>query len=281
MSLSREDGAQGGVSRLAPDRTAPEGARARLAGLAGTRGSGFALIGALLLLWEISASFWVDSRSWPPISAIVVAFLQNWQEILAVMGSSLRVVAVGFLIGALSGLVVGVLVGLSGLARLLLSPSLEFLRPLPVPALVPPLILLLGIDEALKITLVAFATFFPVLINTAEGVRSVDPTLLNTARTFRRGRLATILAVVLPAASPFVTSGMRISLGLALIVTVVAEMIAGGSGVGFYLMTMQYSLRAAEMYASIFLLVLVGYALNRAFLLIEARLLHWVRQERG
>ena len=117
--------------------------------------------------------------------------------------------------------------------------------------------------------------FFPVLVNTVAGVRAVEPVALNVARTFGYGRLRTALRVVLPASLPYVLAGMRISLALALIVTVVAEMIAGSAGVGYYIMTMQYALRAGDMYASIFLLAALGYALNRGFLLVERRILHW------
>jgi ABC-type nitrate/sulfonate/bicarbonate transport system permease component len=75
-------------------------------------------------------------------------------------------------------------------------------------------------------------------------------------------------------------AGLRISLALALIVTVVAEMIAGSAGIGYYIMTMQYAMRAADMYAAVFALAALGYALNRAFLLVERGLLHWYRTDR-
>jgi ABC-type nitrate/sulfonate/bicarbonate transport system permease component len=80
---------------------------------------------------------------------------------------------------------------------------------------------------------------------------------------------------VLPASLPYILAGMRISLALALIVTVVSEMIAGSAGIGYFIMTMQYALRAPDMYAAIFVLAALGYALNRGFLAIERRILHW------
>ena len=139
----------------------------------------------------------------------------------------------------------------------------------------PPLILLLGIDDAMKITVVAFSTFFPVLINAAQGVRMVDPVLIDMARTFRHSRLRSMWQLTLPAALPYVFSGLRISLALALIVTVVAEMIAGGTGIGYYLMTMQYAMQPDRMYAGVVLLAATGYALNWLLLLAERQLLHW------
>jgi ABC-type nitrate/sulfonate/bicarbonate transport system permease component len=114
-----------------------------------------------------------------------------------------------------------------------------------------------------------------VLVNTIAGVRAVDPIGLGVARTFGYGRMRTALRVVFPASLPYILAGMRISLALSVIVTVVAEMIAGSAGIGYYIMTMQYALRAGDMYASIFLLAALGYVLNRGFLAIERRILHW------
>jgi ABC-type nitrate/sulfonate/bicarbonate transport system permease component len=164
------------------------------------------------------------------------------------------------------------------LIRAALEPLVELLRPIPIPAIVPPLILLLGIDDALKIFVIAFSVFFPVLVNTVSGVRAIDPVAIDVARTLRVGEMKTIRSVVLPASLPYVLAGMRISLALALIVTVVAEMIAGSAGIGYYLMTTQYAMRASDMYAAIVLLAVVGYLLNRAFIAGERRLLHWYEQ---
>jgi ABC-type nitrate/sulfonate/bicarbonate transport system permease component len=159
-----------------------------------------------------------------------------------------------------------------------LEPMVELLRPIPIPAIVPPLILLLGVDDELKIFVIAFSVFFPVLVNTIGGVRAVDPVAVDVARTLRVGRLRTLRSVILPASLPYVLAGMRISLSLALIVTVLAEMIAGAAGIGYYLITTQYAMRAADMYAAIVLLALAGYVLNRGFLAAERRLLHWYHQ---
>jgi len=139
----------------------------------------------------------------------------------------------------------------------------------------PALILLLGIDDAMKIFIVAFAVFFPVLVNTVAGVRAVDHVAIDVARTLCVGRVRTAMRVVLPAIMPYILSGMRVSLALALIVTVVAEMIAGSSDIGYYISTMQCAMRSGDMHAAIFVLAALGYGLNRGFLAIEHRVLHW------
>ena len=205
--------------------------------------------------------------------SLAAGFASN--ELPEVFGSSLYRMLVGYLIGVACALGVGLLMANVRLAQAALDTMIELLRPIPVPAIVPPLILLLGVDDALKIFIVAFSTFFPVLVNTVGGVRAVDPVAIDVARTLHVGRLRTVCMVVLPASLPYILAGMRISLALALIVTVVAEIIAGSAGIGYYLMTMQYAMRASDMYAAIVLLAMVGYALNRGFLTIEHRLLHW------
>lgn len=242
---------------------------------------GVGLLLALLGLWQVSAQAWVDSPNWPPVSEILRALAAGLGsgELTEVFGSTLWRMAVGFSLASLAG--VGLGLAMATLPRLdaALTPLVELLRPIPIPAIVPPLILLLGIDDAMKIFVVAFACFFPVLVNTVGGVRAVDATALDTARTLQVGRLRTLLQVVLPASLPYVLAGMRTSLALALIVSVVAEMIAGSEGIGYYIMTMQYAMRAGDMYAAIFLLAAVGYGLNLALLGVERRLLHWWHRE--
>ncbi len=242
------------------------------------RWSGVLLLLLLLALWELSARSVVDSPNWPPLSVVLLALLRNLAsgELLGVLGSSLSRALAGYAIGCALGVVLGLAMARSRLAHAALEPSVELLRPIPIPAIVPPLILLLGVDDALKIFMVAFGTLFPVLINTIQGVRTVDTTQLNVARTFRVGRWRTLWQIVLPASMPYILAGMRVSLALALIVTIVAEMIAGSTGIGYYLVTMQYAMRTPDMYAAVVLIAVVGYLLNRFFIVIERRAIPWL-----
>ena len=243
-----------------------------------TRATGFALVALLLAGWEASARLgWVVSDNWPPFSMVVLAIGSSLLsgELAAVLGASLYRVLCGFAAGCVAGVLAGLLLGASRWLDWAPRPLIEVLRTLPTPAIVPPLILLLGVDDALKIFIAGLAVFFPVFVNTYAGVRSVDETLLLTARTFGLGPVATLRKIVLPAALPSVMAGMRVSLSLALIMTVVAEMISGDSGAGYFLMSMQYALRADMMYAVVICLAAAGYLLNRLFLAVEHRLLHW------
>ncbi len=155
---------------------------------------------------------------------------------------------------------------------------MEAIRPLPKPALLPPLILFLGIGDTMKLVIVGLAVFFPVLINTVQGVRGVDPLLINTARTFGISPARILWSVVLPAALPFIITGMRISLGLGLILVVVAEMLAGTGGIGYLIVDMQRSFQVTSMYAWLVILAVLGFLLNLAFEELERRLLFWNRQ---
>jgi ABC-type nitrate/sulfonate/bicarbonate transport system permease component len=251
--------------------------------LGASRASGALLLVALLALWQVSALYWVASPNWPPVTRVLAAIADGLRsgELAEVFGSSLYRMLAGYALGTAAALAAGLLMASVRLVHAALEPAVELLRPIPIPAIIPPLILILGVDDAMKIFIVAFSAFFPVLVNTIAGVRAVDRVALDVARTFGVGRLRTALRVVLPAALPFVLAGMRISLALALIVTVVAEMIAGSAGIGYYIMTMQYALRAGDMYAAIFLLAALGYALNRGFLAIERRALHWYHLQRN
>lgn len=248
-----------------------------------TRLSGILLVAMLLGLWEFSARVVVHSPNWPPLTDVLRALTLGLlsPELPMIFASTIGRMLVGFIIGAAIGITVGLAMGRSRFVHHMFEPFVEFLRPLPVPGIIPPLILLLGIDDKMKIFVIAFSVFFPVVINTAQGVRAADPTLIATARTFRHGRLRIMGSIILPASLPYIFSGLRISLALAFIVTIVAEMISGSQGLGYYLTTMQYAMRAADMYAGIILIAIAGYLLNLVFLAIEHRVLHWYFSSQG
>ncbi len=264
----------GATAALAP----PRAASSRRTGLAETRLSGFLLVLALLALWEASARLgWTGSTNWPPFTAVLRAAVLGLGsgELLAPLGGTLARTLAGFVAGGLFGIVAGLLLGASPLAARAFNPVVEVLRPIPIPAIVPPLILFLGLGDELKIFVTAFGTFFPVLVNTFGGTRDVGTTLLQTAATFRVGRLATLAYVILPASLPSILSGLRVGLGLALVITITAEMIAGAGGLGYFIVQTQYAMRPADMYAAVLCLAAVGYLLNRCFLGVEARLIAW------
>lgn len=243
-----------------------------------TRWLGVAFIVALLVAWEIvAASGLLPAMSFPRMSAILQTLwgLVLSGELPRELAPSMWRMLGGYVVGAALGVLVGLLMGNFRFAYNLLEPITEFLRPIPSPAYIPIVILFLGIDDEMKIFMIAFASFFPVLLNTYSGVRSVDPVQLQTARTFGVSGNALLWKVVLPAASPYIFTGLRVSLAVALIVMVISEMVAASSGIGYFILGAQRSFKVREMFAGVITLAIVGYALNRMFLYVESRVLAW------
>jgi ABC-type nitrate/sulfonate/bicarbonate transport system permease component len=244
-----------------------------------SRLSGMILVVVLLAIWEASARLgWVDSRNWPPVTSVFAAIVQGFAsgELAQLLLSTLRRMSIGYVLGSGVGITLGILAGSIRPLRFAIKPLIEILRPIPAPAIVPPLILFLGVDDSLKITVVAMASFFPVFINTLAGVEGIDDVLLQTARTFRTSRGRTLIQVFLPATLPMIAAGLRIAIGIGLVVTVISEMIAGSSGLGYYIVQMQYAMKPEAMYAAIAALAVTGYLLNRIFLALELRFVPWM-----
>lgn len=241
------------------------------------------LLSLVLLLELATRSGWVNAVLVPPPSAVAqrVLGVVTAGSLLAPLGRTMFLLAVAYAIGCLLGIALGVLMGRFRPVHGLLEPLVEVLRPLPKPALLPPLMLFLGLGNAMKITAVALGVFFPVLINTIQGVRGVDPVMVDTARTFQHSRAAMLWKVVLPSAMPLVLAGMRIALGIALVLVVVAEMMAGTGGIGYLIIDLQRSFRIVDMYAWVVILAVLGYALNEVFVAIERRAIHWSGSRTG
>ena len=213
----------------------------------------------------------------PPPSGILETF---WSIIVsgnfvAPLAQTLWFLFLGYSIGCAAAIALGILMGSSRAIYNLFEPLTELLRPLPKPALLPALILFLGLGARMEITIVALGCFFPVLINTLQGVRTVEPTMINTARTFGHGTVAIWRRILLPASAPYILAGMRISLGLGIILVVTAEMIAGSGGLGDAILNAQRTFLVKDSYAWLVVLALLGLALTWLFTWIERRVAFW------
>jgi ABC-type nitrate/sulfonate/bicarbonate transport system permease component len=239
---------------------------------------GVAFVIVLLVLWEFAAvSGAVSELSFPRVSSIFETWFQITVsgELLGELLPSLWRMFAGYFIGVALGVLFGLLMGYFKFFYNLLEPVTEMLRPIPSPAYLPIVILFLGIDDEMKIFMIGFAAFFPVLLNTYSGVRSIDPIQLQTARTFGVSGTTLLWQIVLPASAPFIFTGLRVSLAVALIVMVVSEMVAASSGIGYFILSAERGFKIQEMFAGVMTLAVLGYALNRLFLLIEGRVLGW------
>jgi ABC-type nitrate/sulfonate/bicarbonate transport system permease component len=157
-------------------------------------------------------------------------------------------------------------------------PHIEYWRAMPPPALLPiSVVLLHSIANRQKVAFIAFFCLFPVLLNTIDGVRGIDPTLVETARSFGVPRRERIRRLVLPAAAPQIAAGMRTSLSLAVITMVLAEYFSSTSGVGYVLLISKNTFQLSPMWAAIVLIGVLGYLLNMLFVLVERQVLAWHR----
>lgn len=252
--------------------------RSRLTRLRYSRTSGTLLLALLLLLWELSArTGFVEAFIWPTVTSVVETWVTSILrgDIPAAVAVTLRRVAIGFSVATVLAIALGLLMGYFSTVYFLLEPPTEVFRPIPVSALVPVAILFLGIGDEMKSAMVIYASFFPILINTYSGVKNVDPVLIDTARTFGLSNWEIVRDVILRAASPFILTGMRISLAVSLVIVVVSEMIAGGDGIGYFILDAERAFRVKHMYAGIITVGIIGYMLNVLFLLVERRLMTW------
>lgn len=248
-----------------------------------SRISGVALIAALLLLWQFSAVYVVETPTWPPVTQILEAWYENLVDgtLLRHLLATLWRQMLGYGIAVVLGVGVGLAMGYFRPLYNLFEPLVEVLRPIPGPAYLPVLVLFVGIGHEMKVVLILLAAFFPIVLNTYSGVRAIDRVQFDTARTLGLTTLQTFRELVLPAASPQILTGMRISLAISLILAILGEMIVSNDGLGYFTLLAQRTFKIPDMYAGIFTLAVFGYVLNRLFLLGEARLLRWHIESSG
>jgi ABC-type nitrate/sulfonate/bicarbonate transport system permease component len=220
-----------------------------------------------------------DSFFFPPLLDILRTFRETW--LFARLGSdvlpSLERMALGYGLAVAAGVGAGVLVSSSAVVRGLADPILEFLRALPSPMLIPIAILVLGIGPAMKVLVIAAGCVWPVLLNTVDGVRGLDPVASETCAAYGLRPADRLRLVLLPAAGPRIAAGLRTALSLALILMVISEMQASTDGIGFFVIRSQREFAIPEMWSGILLLGLLGYGLNAAFGLAERAALGWHR----
>jgi ABC-type nitrate/sulfonate/bicarbonate transport system permease component len=242
----------------------------------------------LILPCALVASWWISSAGstspyFPPLSENLQRLVDMWfsDRLGSDVLPSLRHFAIGFAIAVVVGVLLGTLLGLSPRCRRDLLPITEFFRAMPIAALAPAALVLFGSSPTMEIVLIAFGSCWPILVSTTDGVRGVDPVLLETARIYGLSRRRRIIAVTMPAASPQIFSGLRISLSIGLAITIIASMFSGPGGLGFVILESQRTFDIAGMWAGIFLLGLVGYLVNGLLALVESRALAWHRGARA
>jgi ABC-type nitrate/sulfonate/bicarbonate transport system permease component len=243
-------------------------------------GAGVATILLALAAWEVAIVAGFGNRTLlpPPSTILAVAFqvLVNgdvWGPVTVTLGRLLA----GLGIATVVGTVLGILTGTFQVVEAIVEPSLEALRSLPKVALVPALILLVGIGNATNIVCIALAGVFPIWINVVAGVRRIDPVLHDSAVMLGMGRLSRLQKIVLPAVLPDIFAGVRVAMGICFVVAVLSEMTIGSDGLGSLIIDMQRSFRVRHMYAWIVILAALGVALNALIALGERHIVFWTR----
>jgi sulfonate transport system permease protein len=233
---------------------------------------------ALVVVWELLAQAgWLSPQVLPAPSKIVrtAIKLAASESLLNDLGVSLLRAAAGFVIGGGIGFTLGILVGFSRVAEAAIDRSVQMIRAIPFLALLPLVIVWLGVGEAEKIFLVALGVTFPIYINTTLGIRQVDPKLIELGRVQGLSSLQLIRRIIFPGALPSILTGVRYALATAWLALVVAETIGAQSGIGFLAMDAREFLRTDVIVLTIVIYALIGVAADAIARFLERRLLAW------
>ncbi|MGE7759091.1 ABC transporter permease [Peribacillus sp. NPDC097895] len=232
----------------------------------------------LLVLWEVAPRIGlVDSTFFPPFSKVAEGWwgLVISGDLYAHFQASIRRSFFGFGLAILIAIPLGLIIGWYPLANELLNPVLELFRNTAALALLPVFILLLGIGETSKVTIVLFACTFPILLNTINAVRNVDPLLIKSAKSMGLPSYKLFYKVILPASIPTIFTGIRMAGTASILVLIAAEMVGAKEGLGYLINYAQMNFQIPQMYAGIITISLLGFILNYLLVSLERKFSSW------
>lgn len=242
------------------------------------RGIGLLVFVVLIALAELGTrSGFISSLTLPRPSAVLETFVQLYQTGLLWkhLVPSLQRLFVGAFLGIAVGVSLGVMIGLFSLVRAGLVPLVAALFPIPKIALLPLFVIWFGIDEASKYALIAFGTFTPTVVATYGAVDNVDRSLIRMGQSFGLSWWSIVRKIVLPGAFPAILSGLRVSISIAIILLVAAEMLGAEYGVGSYILEAGALYDLERLFAGVTILSIMGLIMNWVIGLIEHRFLGW------
>ncbi|WP_413729978.1 ABC transporter permease [Sodalis sp. RH22] len=196
-------------------------------------------------------------------------------ELQVDIGASLFRILAGFVIAAFAGIGLSLLVCMSKSAGFFIEPLFEILRPIPPLAFLPMLVLWFGIGELSKVTFIAYSAFFPIFTASVDGVKHVDKLLLRAGASLGANKKQMFRYVVLPAATPFIFTGLKLGLSLSFFVIVAAEFLGADSGLGYYINNARTYFSVSQMLLGAAIIGFFGYMVNLFLTMIETRLLGW------
>lgn len=233
---------------------------------------------ALLLAWEAAAHFQlIDTRFFPAPSSIAshLVELARSGELLDNTAISLQRLVLGFLLGGVPGLIIGVVMGLYRPVRLLIDPLIAATYPIPKSSILPLVLLICGLGELSKVVMVAIGVFYPVAINATAGVLEINKIYLDVGKNFRASRWNTFRTIALPGALPFIMTGVRLGAGLGLILIAIAEMVGAKSGIGYMIWSAWETFDVEKMYVGLFVIAVIGFVLTLLLNEVERWLIPW------
>jgi len=216
----------------------------------------------------------------PPLSEMVDAFFIELESgrLASNAFASLRNIFVGLFVGVFLGIAIGTIVGLSRAARSVLNPYLQFARSIPQVAIIPIIIGAFGITAIPKIWAIAFACIWPVLLNTVDGIRAIDPGVRDMVKSYRISTPRALFKVMIPAALPQIMAGTRISLSVAVVVMVVSEIYGSTEGLGYFINYTKGLFQMENTWMATLVVGLIGYLLSVIFLIVEKYALRWYHE---
>ena len=228
---------------------------------------------------KVLAKWWeylMPAQAYDPATSGYLAWMFSGEMIHDAYASMYRV-TVGFVVGAILALPLGLVMGANDRVYKLFNPLIQILRPIPPIAFIPLSLLWFGLGNPPAIVLIVIGAFFPILMNTIAGVRNVDGIYIRAARSLGAGQATMFLRVILPAATPYILAGMRIGVGTAFIVVIVAEMIAVNNGLGYRILEAREFFWSDKIIAGMFTIGLLGLAIDTGMNRLNNHLLKWHR----
>jgi ABC-type nitrate/sulfonate/bicarbonate transport system permease component len=232
----------------------------------------------LLLVWELAAEFaFIDTRFFPAPSSILekmVSLLRSG-ELARHTITSLERLFWGVILGGVPALLLGIVMGLNRPVRALVEPLIAALYPIPKSSIVPLALLIFGLGEGSKVFMVAVGVFFPVIINATTGVLEINKVYLEVGKNFEASRWNTFRTIAFPGALPVIMTGIRLGIGMGLVLIAVAEMIGAKSGLGFMIWNAWEIFSVEQMYVGLFVIALIGVAITFLLQEVERILIPW------
>ena len=261
-----------------PARAVDVGEEARLAARRRDRILSIASPLGLLLAWELAADVGlIDVRFFPAPSSIFAKLIEmaGSGELTENVLISLQRIVLGFLLGGVPAIIIGIAMGIWRPVRAIVDPLIVATYPIPKSSLLPLILLIFGLGEMSKVVMVAIGVFYPMAINATAGVLQINQIYLDVGKSFKASPWDTFRTIALPGALPFIMAGVKLGAGLALILIAIAEMVGAKSGIGYMIWIAWETFAVAKMYVGLFVIALIGFAVSLLLNEVERWVIRW------